>query len=512
MQHTILSLPAEIETYLKGLKIGQGRHAGSYFCVQTWQSDFLRGAFGQADDAALSMARGCGKTTFLSGIMASAIDVDGPLVAPMADCVMVASSFDQGTIAFRHLIHFLQPSIQAHPGRFRIQDSANRATIQDRVTGARAVVLGSDPRRMHGIAPKLLLLDEISQWPVTSLDAAISALKTSRGKIPESKGLWIGTRPGSEDHPFAKRLKGIGVGFALVFAAGEADDPFDSATWRKANPSFDHMPDLAKTIKSEAEDAKLDPSELASFRALRLNQGTSDVMESVLLDPETWKRIEVEETEHRGRYVLGLDLGSGVALSCASAYWPESGALDCFGVLPFIPSMAEKGRQDGVGNLYQRMAERHELRLAGQRVADVGSLLREVLRRWGAPSVIVADRYREKELLQELESAGFPVSDFVLRGMGFRDGSEDVRRFRKAILDCRVKVPVSLLLRSAMSEARTISDPAGNSKLAKGTEGGRRARGRDDAAAAAILAVAEGVRRFKTPASPRRRRRIVALG
>ena len=41
-----------------------------------------------------------------------------------------------------------------------------------------------------------------------------------------------------------------------MFAAGEADDPFDSATWRKANPSFDHMPDLAKTIRSEAEDAK----------------------------------------------------------------------------------------------------------------------------------------------------------------------------------------------------------------------------------------------------------------
>ena len=86
-----MSLPAEIEQYLKGLKIGQGRHAGSSFCVLPWQSDFLRGGFGQADDAALSMARGCGKTTFLAGIMASAIDVDGPLVQPMADCVMVAS-------------------------------------------------------------------------------------------------------------------------------------------------------------------------------------------------------------------------------------------------------------------------------------------------------------------------------------------------------------------------------------------------------------------------------------
>ena len=52
-----------------------------------------------------------------------------------------------------------------------------------------------------------------------------------------------------------------------------------------------------------------------------------------------------------------------------------------------------------------------------------------------------------------------------------------------------------LLLRSAMAEARTISDPAGNSKLSKSTEGGRRKRARDDAAAAAILAVAAGARR-----------------
>ena len=511
MQH-IMNLPAEIEKYLQGLKIGQGRYAGEYMTLLPWQSEFLHGAFSQDDDAALSMARGDGKTTFLAGIMASAIDADGPLVESMADCVLVASSFSQGTISFRHLLNFLQPSIQKHKGRFRIQDSANRATIEDRVTGARVVVLGSDPARMHGLAPSLLLLDEVSQWPVTSLDAAISALKTSRGKIPNSKGLWIGTRPGSEDHPFAKKLKGVGVGFSLVFAAGKDDDPFSESTWRKANPSYSFMTDLAAVIRSEAEDAKKDPAELASFKALRLNMGTSDVLESCLLDPETWRGIEVEEIERKGRYILGLDLGSGSAFSAASAYWPMSGGLDCFAVLPFLPSLIEKGRQDGVGNLYQRMADRQELILAGQRVADVGALLREVLRRWGKPSVIVADRYREKELRQDLESEGFPLSDFVLRGMGWRDGSEDVRRFRKAILAGRVSVPVSLLLRSAMSEARTLSDPAGNQKLAKGTQGGRRSRGRDDAAAASILAIAEGVRRLKTlPLSPSRRRRIVAV-
>ena len=60
----------------------------------------------------------------------------------------------------------------------------------------------------------------------------------------------------------------------------------------------------------------------------------------------------------------------------------------------------------------------------------------------------------------------------------------------------------SLLLRSALAEARAVSDPAGNSKLSKGAEGGRRLRAKDDALAAAILGVAAGVRhggRLKRP-------------
>ena len=53
----------------------------------------------------------------------------------------------------------------------------------------------------------------------------------------------------------------------------------------------------------------------------------------------------------------------------------------------------------------------------------------------------------------------------------------------------------SLLLSSAMANARIISDPAGNRKLAKGSQGGRHVRSRDDACAAAILAVSLGWRK-----------------
>ena len=74
--------------------------------------------------------------------------------------------------------------------------------------------------------------------------------------------------------------------------------------------------------------------------------------------------------------------------------------------------------------------------------------------------------------------------------------------FRRACADRDVLPAPSLLLRSAMAEARTVSDPAGNAKLSKGSQGGRRLRARDDAAAAAILAVAAGVRQ---PTAPPRR-------
>ena len=97
-------------------------------------------------------------------------------------------------------------------------------------------------------------------------------------------------------------------------------------------------------------------------------------------------------------------------------------------------------------------------------------------------------------IAEALHNAKFPMASLVVRGQGFQDGAEDVRRFRKACLSGRCKPVKSLLVRSAMAEARTISDPAGNEKLAKSTQGGRRLRAKDDIVSAGILAVAEGER------------------
>ena len=74
------------------------------------------------------------------------------------------------------MLAFLGPTFERYGrGRFRVQDKA---------TGALVRVLGSGPRRLHGAAPRILLLDECSQWPPGQVGPMLAALTTSRGKIP----------------------------------------------------------------------------------------------------------------------------------------------------------------------------------------------------------------------------------------------------------------------------------------------------------------------------------------
>ena len=202
------------------------------------------------------------------------------------------------------------------------------------------------------------------------------------------------------DHPFQRALDGHGVGFALCFAAPRDDPPFQRRTWKRANPGLDHLPDLEAVIRQEAEDAKRDESAMQSFRALRLNQGVGDTVASVLLDADTWRNAEaLPEPDARAEaYVLGLDLGQNAAMSAAAAYFRD-GRLEATACFPELPSLAERGLADGVGDLYQQMADRGELFQAGRRVSDIPALLAECLERWGRPVAITCDRWRLAELI-----------------------------------------------------------------------------------------------------------------
>ncbi len=484
--------------YLSGLTVSQGRLAGQAFRVLPWQRRFMSGAFRPGvQSAALSVGRGNGKTALLSGIACATLD--GPLAVPRGETVIVASSFEQARIGFEHCLAFMGEKLDDRE-RWKIWDTAQQARIENRVTGARVRCIGSDPRRAHGLAPVLVLADEPAQWPETTGERMVAALRTAAGKQPHSRFVALGTRPADPEHWFAKALAG-GADYSQCHAAGPSDPKFQERTWRKANPSLSAMPDLLEAIRTEAKQARRDPSLLAAFEALRLNLGTEDVAIQTLLGTILWQEIE-GDAERAGPCVWGVDLGTSAAQSAVAAYWPETGRLEALSAFPSEPNLADRGLRDGVGRLYAECARRGELLTIGQRAVDIPALLQAALGHFGRPSRIVADRWREAELRDALGVARVPVAPLEIRGMGFKDGAEDVRGFRRGCADGRVAPVPSLLLRSAMAEARTVSDPAGNSKLAKGSQGGRRSRARDDAAAAAILAVSAGVR---IPAAPKRR-------
>ena len=165
------------------------------------------------------------------------------------------------------------------------------------------------------------------------------------------------------------------------------------------------MPDLERAIRREGTKARLDPALGAAFDALRLNLGTSDTVRSLLLDSETWQRIE-GESDMGGRCYWGVDLGTSSAQSAVSAFWPDTGRLESLAAFPNEPTLAERGIRDAVGRLYTECARKGELIQLGGHAVDVGELIREARDRFGAPAGLASDRWREAELRDALKAAG----------------------------------------------------------------------------------------------------------
>ena len=493
-----MSTAARILDHLGTLEVRQGPLRGQPLPIIPWQRRFIRGAFAPGvSTAALTVARANGKSTICGAI--SDAHLRGPVAEPLAEVVICAASLTQARLIFESVLWF-GADTYGRRADYRVNNTEQKALIENRKTGSRVRAIGSDPRKAHGLQAKVVLMDEPAQWGPQA-DAMLAALVTGDGKLDDQRAIALGTRPADPEHWFSKWLDG-GADYSQIHAARPNDPPFQLRTWRRANPSLGHLPALEGAIRAAAAKAKRDPAMLASFRALKLNMGTSDVREAHVVEAERWAAIE-GDAPATGRYVMGIDLGGTAAMSAAAAYWPASGRLDVIALFPGIPSLAERGIRDGVGNLYQTMEARDELRQSGEHVTRVEDLFDWALERWGPPSAVVSDRWREGELRDALSRARFPFCPLELRGQGFRDGAEDVRAFREAALTDGALVPAeSLLLRSAMAEARTVADPAGNEKLSKSTQGGRRVRARDDAAAAAILAVASGWRSARnTPAT-----------
>lgn len=485
--------------FIQSLKIPEGPKAGKPIRLAKFQKDFIRGTLKKGTAVSvLSVGRGNGKSALTAGLAL------GELLGawddqPRREILAAARTREQSKIIFEFM-RGLAASLPEETQELIKWRRAPYVEVEYTADGGHICkCIAADPKNALGTAPTLAIMDERGHWPDEKGDDLEAALLSGLGKR-SGKAVIISTSASADSHSLSQWLDDPPPNTYVQEhrpAPGLPADDLDSII--EANPGakagIGSSPDW---LAAQAKRAiALGGSALASFRLYNRNERTSAENRDVLLTVDDWLGAETSELPPReGGAIVGIDLGGSTSMSAASLYWPNTGRMEAVGAFPTAPTLADRGQRDGVRDRYVEMHDRGELVTMGERVVPAPEFLKAVTDRLdGAPiECLVADRYRQSEFEESLAAANIRVP-IVYRGMGFKDGGEDCERFRSAVFDGLVQVQASLLLRSAFADAVTLRDPSNNIKLAKA-----RSTGRIDAAAAAILAVAEGRRRSARPA------------
>jgi len=487
--------------FLAGLTVPEGRKAGRRLRLASYQRDFVRGAFAPGVAVGLlSIGRGNAKTALAAGLsLGHLMGVIAP--QPKREIIFAARNRDQAKTAFGFLVGFIQGLPEEEQERFTIRRGSRLEVETDLDGGGLARVIPADGRSILGGAPTLAVLDERAAWEREKGDNLENAILSGLGKR-DGRALIISTSAPDDSNTFSRWMdQPPGGAFVQEHRPPPGLPADDLESLLIANPGArEGIGATPEWLVAQARRAiARGGSALSSFRNLNRNERVASDDRSVLITIDEWLSAEVAPDalpRRDGPVILGVDLGGSRSMSAAALFWPLTGRLEAVAAFPSQPGLADRGAADGVAGRYVEMADRGELVTMGDTTVPVGRFLADVVARLDgqAPAAIVGDRFRHAEFLEALRGAGLERVPCVWRGMGWRDGSEDVERFRRALFEGKVRCTPSLLLRSAFADAITLVDPAGNHKLVKG-----RSTGRIDAAAATVIAVAQGVRMLGQP-------------
>lgn len=495
--------------FLETLTVPEGPKAGTALRLAEYQKRFVRGALApEVMVALLSIGRGNAKTALAGGLaLGSVMGIWDD--QPKREIILCARNRDQAKTAFQFVVGFVQGLPADEQELFTIRHGYKMEVEYAANGGGLIRVIPADGKSILGGAPTLAIMDERAAWEPAKGDNLENAILSGLGKRG-GRALIISTSAPDDANTFSRWLDEPPPGTYVQEHRPPPGLPADDLeSLLIANPgAVEGIGATADWLVAQARRAiARGGSALSSFRNLNRNERCNSESRSLLLTIDEWLSAEVNPDDlppRDGPCILGVDLGGSRSMSAAAFFWPETGRLEALGTFPAFPALPDRGASDGVSGRYVEMQDRGELSVMGENTVPPGLWLSQIVRQLdGAElSCIVGDRFRHAEFTEAMSAAGLRVP-FIWRGFGWKDGSEDIERFRRAVFDGEVKVAPSLLLRSAFADAVTLVDPAQNHKLAKA-----RSLGRIDAAAATVLAVAEGMRR---KAAPTRKARVAWL-
>jgi phage terminase large subunit-like protein len=457
----------QVLAFLETLPIVSGLRAGERLELLDFQRQFVRGVYGPRDNsgnrlvrlAALSVARGNGKSATLSGLMLA--HLLGPCLEPYGEIYAAALDREQAGVLYRQTRAY----IEATPwmaARVNIRDWHKEIVDEESQSIWRA--LTSDARKAHGLAPSFWVADEVAQWRSREL---WDNLATGMGKRESALGITISTQAPDDMHFFSEMLDAepVPTVYTQLHAAPDDCALDDREAWAAANPALGAFLN-ADQFEDAASRAMRSPSFASSFRLLQLNQRIAAEGRFInaaewMANAEPFEAIDLEGKRCFG----GLDLSSTRDLTCFALWFPDEGKLLAWHFVP-ADTILERVERDRVP--YDRWAEAGWITTTNGASVDrlsIARTLADVRTRYGVQA-IAFDRWRFEDLKKMLSDDGIelPLVEFV---PGFKSYAPAVDAFERAILERRMQHNGSPILTWQAGNLVIETDAVGNRKPAK---------------------------------------------
>lgn len=454
-----------------------------------------------------------GKTTLASGVSLYLLTADRE---PGAEVYAAAVDRDQARLVFDPAKKMAERS-PAISRRVEVL----RDVILAPATNSTYRVLSSDVPTKQGLNVHGLIGDEIHAHPDRGL---LDVLLTGTGSREQPLAVLITTaddgKPGTiydEKHTYVEQLARLVLvdpsTYGVIFAAPEDADPFDPATWERANPG------LGTTIsrgylEREARKAKASPAYLAVFCRYHLNQRKRVTGRGLTL--AAWDRSAglVDELKLAGRRCWGgLDLASESDLASYALTFPDDADPRGYDVLfrAFAPEAVLTELDARTAGQASVWAREGLLTLTAGNVIDYAAIKAQLGRDAERYDIVDVgyDRWGATQLATELTEAGL---ELVRISQGFAGMGPPTREWLRLVLDTgedeqpapRYRHGGNPLVRWCVDSLALASDPAGNLKPDK-----RKSRDRIDPVVAAIMSLDRALRGAAEP--PKRGRRAAGF-
>ena len=467
-----LSRSEAVASFLQGLRITSGAHAGTKLRLRGWQHAALQAIYAtdpsghrSTRTAVMSMGRKSGKTTFAAALALR--HLAGPEAKPRGQIVSAAADRGQASLIYNELKAFILADKDLHESTI-IRDY--NKTIEHVATGSMFTALSADHRKAHGLSPTVAICDELA---LGAGDELFRALQTGQGAHTEPLMLVISTRCPDPDFPLGGaaslrrrrggwRDRGPGLRVVRLHRADRAGS-LRSGDLGARKPRHGRRPARRHCQSGPASPpaAVADPD----FDAFVLNRPVAT--DDRFISPEDWDGCAGDTRRAaEGPCYGGLDLAGGAADLCSYAlYLARDGPIAGVGV---HPGRADGGEGAGGSRAIQPMGGRRARRgdaWAGDRPGMAGGVA-GAGNRGARPA---GDRSRPLDARRLGAAMRARGRDATLRAArpGIQGHVAEHRRIRADGARRQLAHGGNPLLRWAVSNAAVEPDPAGNRKLSK---------------------------------------------